>query len=334
MNLHLAFYALDIGPARNLALVVNEALARQHRISFMGNVGLIDPKALIGDGTAVAIMSLASFHNQGDILLLDALRAKKIPSIIVADTHNSACKTPMKEHVGNSVAVVASPAELDKALACGFNDAVYLGGPPLWRKFFNVKTAEIKPVMAQHKYVLVSGVKDAAITDRMLASVVQAMRKIDRHWKLILRLHPNENPATVDKSRRQDILAGVEQVDTDQYHIEELVDAVDISVVTGGGTPGITAAHLRAGVVYYTDAEMEAYMLKQGDEPRFFPAEAGAFLVAEPGTMAAKIEELLTRTGRANLQKRQAEVYPNPPAGAPTAERQIIDLAENLASNK
>lgn len=348
--MRIAFYSVDLGPARNLMRVASVALDAGHRVVFIGNEEVLtigSAAAMIGYPPDVLITGLASFKCEQEVQLGKAATGQGIPWVVFADTHRAWARPLARGKVEKATLIIASPAEIDAAREFGYGRVKYLGGPPLWQDFPKIKPAKIERHNPESRVILVSGIKDPVLTDRMLEVVVKACKNLSERsrfwggmllgqlglWELIFKPHPNEDAAGKDPLRRVRILKGVQVIETPE-RTTNLLGTVNVSVHTGGATDTIAAAYLRAPAIFYEDDDVRARNEKQLGEPTWYPAEAGACLKAGPTTMVDAIHALLSENGRAALAKRQAEVYPIPPAGEPLVEARILKFLTELVGKK
>lgn len=259
------------------------------------------------------------------------------PWVILADTHDSWARPEAKGKVGSAVLLIASPAEADGARDFGYRDVRYVGGPPFWQEHLAVQPADIGRHHPEDKVILVSGIKDAKLTDRMLNVVIEAGNALLDEWGLIFRPHPNEDKATQDPERRAKILQGTQLIES-AARTDALVLSADVSVFSGGATETIFAARRRRPVIFYEDEDIRQRNIRQISKPTWFPAESGACLKAGVSSgdrtirptvpMVEAIRTLLTKEGHAALRKRQEEVYPDAPPGEPVETRILTLLTE------
>lgn len=343
-----SYLAIDQGPAGNLAMIVRVASGQGHRVAFVGNDRLEGRNPLRPVPDVLIVGGLASFRSEEELEVIAEARTSfsyQTPVVVVADTHYSWARPPAKGKVSGVALVVASPMEVAEAKAFGYDPVVYLGGPPRWQEYAAITPAPIARRHHDSKVILVVGIKDAALTDRMLVSVVVAA--VDDttgrpHCKLIFKPHPNEDEATKDPERRARILGGVKIIET-PARTTNLLASVDLTVASGGATDTIAAAYLRAPVIFYEDDDVRQRNEKQIGRPTWFPAEAGACLKAGKNAadasirscleMSTAIKILLSATGQYQLRQRQEQVYPALPTGA-QVETKILTFIAELTGKK
>lgn len=276
------------------------------------------------------LVGLSSFENQQEINLLQHAQSLEIPTFVLEDTHGSCMRPGAKGQVKQTTAIVASHLEIKLAKQFGYQDAVYLGGPPLWQSFWHIQPVDIKR-HASEIIVLVGGIKDAVITNTLLRRVIHAMSQIGKKWRLIFKPHPNETTTTQASQHRYLLLGKVTLIEspapTDSY-----IPVADICIFTSGATGTITAAYQRKPVIYYEDSSILKRMQQQSGNPHtphWYPAEMGACLKATPKTMRQIIESLLTDQGRDALRQRQVEVYPKFSDQLLNVEKRILDYIQD-----
>lgn len=328
----ISMVAFDIGPAKNLAMVITEALKRGERIQFAGNR---DAGKISWMDCDVLLTGLSSFKNEEELKLGAEATNQGILWLVLADTHRAWGRDAAKGRVNEAIAIVASPAEIDLARRFGYKEAVYLGGPPLWRDYSSQVLAFDFDRFRRdenEKLILVGGIKDPGITNTMIEVVVKSMAQISIPWRLVLKLHPNEGKNEEENLRRQSILKGV-VVLTPKDNIDDLLRNVDLSVHTSGATATISAAYQRLPVIYFENELVRQRMLKVTGVEYWFPAEIGACLLATEETMKTKIRELLFDDEmRYRLKRRQEETYPLP--GGISPEKQILDYIQRTVTAK
>lgn len=344
--MRLVCYAHDLGPARNLARIALAAIDQGHRVAFIGNdetgaKDLLDPFP-----DALVICGLASFKPEAELALITAAVDRGIPTLVVADTHRSWARSKAAGKVGSATIVVASPTETEAAIKFGYVRVEYIGGPPLWQEYPSIKPAEIARRDPASKIILVGGIKDAMLTDRMLGEVISAANAVCglNRWELVFKPHPNEDEPTRDENRRARLLADVQILKT-PARTTNLLASVNVSVFSGGATDIVAAAYLRAPVIFYEDDDIRQRNMKQLGEPTWYPAEAGACLKAGKDSgdwnirpclpMREAIAILLNTTaeGAKALRQRQKEVYPLLPKDE-AVEQRILKFLSELTGKK
>lgn len=327
--MRISAYSFDLGPAKNLGMVVAAALARGHRVKFVGN-DIYGNTEFLNPQPDVLLTGLSSFRKHIELGLGSDAVADGVCWVVVADTHNIWKGIPSQQ-VERAVLLVASPQEVAVAQACGWGRVEYLGGPPVWQEFFE-KAAPPEPPLPLNT-VLVGGVKDPAITNAMLQAVVTAGREmLDPSGWLLFVSHPNEEYSPDLLVERTAILQSVFRVPLPKnYSLTQVLDFVPLAVFTGGATDSIAAAYKRTPVIYYSsDAVRERLASQQGGDPEWFPASCGTLAVATDETMPEALTQLLQGYGVTNLRARQAEVYPRPASGQPRPEARVVGFLESL----
>lgn len=337
------YVAIDAGPAENLGMIVRTALGQGHRIAFVGNdeVGVRDMFEPLPD--VLVVGGPASFRAEAEVTLIERAWKLKVPTVVIADTHYSWARPPAEGRVQGVALVVASPMEIGEAEAFGYNPVTYLGGPPRWQEYGQIKAAA--PMASGLITLMVVGIKDAMLTDRMLEAVVAgADANFDPgKWNLVFKPHGNEDAATQDSVRRSRILEGVRIIGRGE-RTTNLLPVVDMTIVSGGATDAIAGAYLRVPVIFYEDDDVRTRNRKQVGRPTWYPAEAGACLkagvssaddptIAPALPMAEAIKQLTSEEGAAALKRRQEEVYPALPAGE-AVEAKILQFIAEFTSKK
>lgn len=321
----ISFFAHDLGPARNLVFLAAEALNRGHRIVFVGNRDA--GKCLDLADCEILVTGLSSFQNEEELQMGAAAVSNGIPWLVLADTHLAWGRAAARGRVSSAIAIVASAAEIEMARKFGYKDAVYLGGPPLWKTFSGIIAAESQRIPGM-KVILVGGIKSMGITNDFLAAVVAAMGELSVPWRLIFKPHPNEKKTPEEEKRRARILEDADILERPES-ADRLLGSVDLSIHACGATAAITAAYLRLPVIYFENEEVRQRLREVTGSADWFPATAGACNLATPGTMAREIKKLLfDKEERLKLEERQAEVYPATEGELP--EKQFMDFVASL----
>lgn len=330
--MRLTCYAHDIGPARNLAMIAAAAIHQAHRVAFIGNDER-DGRLSLDPPPDAILTGLSLFRNLEELALGQDAVELGVPWVVVADVHDSWARPAAAGRVGQAVLLVASPVEIDEAKAFGYGRVEYLGGPPVWQEYQSIKPAKIQRRDPMSKLVLIGGIKDAAITDRMLEVVTQGCRAFYLEgWEFIFKPHPNEDKATADPERRARILGGLIFIET-PARTTNLIPSVDLTVLTGGATDTIAAAYLRAPIIFYEDEDVRTQNAQQFSKPTWFPAEAGTCLKADESNIVQTIATLLFKEGAEALRQRQEEVYPLPPKDE-AVEQRILKFLSELTGKK
>lgn len=324
-KLVLVLHAFDIGPSKNLQKIEIAALADGNGTRSIYNcklnfANLIDR---INSEADVLITGLSSFNFSEELGTGRTAELQNIPWFVIADTHGSWGRPKAKDYIRNAIVIVASPDEIQSALDFGYQDAIYLGGPPEWGDFSDIASAKID--LGEKTTILVGGIKSATITNTLIKETVKAMSEIGRDWQMIFKPHQNEN--TDSDEDREKIFKNVNVVETEAKLIN-LLSVVDLSALTSGTTAVIQSAYLRTPCVYYEDEAIKDRMREQVGTSKWFPVESGACVKAGPDNMAEKIQELLTEKGVKKLQKQQEIVYPKPDTGK-KPERRILDYIKS-----
>ena len=216
----------------------------------------------------------------------------------------------------------------------------------MWQVFWTYAPA-VLPVHAHLPSLYISGVKDPAMTDAFIATIVSGAERAfgAGNFDLILSLHPAEGskPQEIPKQEwnklraamliDSGILDGVSLVWPDPI-LESARIAIGTTYTcsTGGGTDGIVAAmHRRIPLFWETDAVRQRNVEQIGRE-EWLPAAAGALIkVATPDDVARAIARLHNRYDLERLAAKQERLSPRPSdeeLAAPVAEK-ILDFLES-----
>ncbi|MBU1036453.1 hypothetical protein KKF32_00270 [Patescibacteria group bacterium] len=336
--MNLLFAGFDLAAAKNLIMVAQAAQIKNHQVTFIGNQ--LMSRFIIGDKPDAIITGLASFKTENELIFATMARDSKIPHLVIAETHFSWARPKAEGLMTHAICAVASPAEIAEAKKWGYSDAVYLGGPPLWQAFRRLKPAQLV-IPEDTKVILVGGIKDARLTDMMLAEVAKSIKALAAthgiKLQLIFRPHPNEPAETYNEARRKGILEGVEPLPSDAP-TDNLISEVDVSIFTSGAMGTIIAPILRKPSIYYEDDWVCKRMVSQIGRKDWLPAEEGALIKATPETLTAELEWMLKLKEKElsehheQLSACQAGVYPDPkPLSSP--EEEILFFIEKTWQN-
>ena len=310
----ILFYAKDVGPAKNLGIIASEALKRNHRVWLGGNDDFIVEDSCVLDfkdiNPDVVIASLSSFEGASQELgLISMAGLNKVPAFVVADTHRTWGREVAKGHVWDVTAIVAAEREIKEAKTFGYQDAIYLGGPPLWQDFYDMKFPTI-PKETEELLIMFGGIKDAVMTDKIMKFVVASMKAVaGSKWKFIFKPHPNEWEKTKNKERRDNILDGVEILKRPES-LTELLGSVDLTVHISGATDSVACSYLRLPSVCYVDEARRQILTKHSGSPDWYPAITGASPMVGPANMKEVIAHALTKEGLKEIKANQEKAYP------------------------
>ena len=321
----LLYGAYDTGPSNYGLDVVSYAQRKLNwGIKYVGNnatyadvYGMNFDYAIVGGPS--------SFENTLDAAMLTASLVKKKPVYVLGDSPRSILRPGVKKYVHQAIAIVASPFDIPLAKEFGYKDAVWLGYPSHWGNPTTTKPSRLFEYDDVAVHVFVCGLKEAEITDAMLASVVHAMNlRGGDDWCVYFQAHPSEIAATQNPDRRANLLAHprVRELKT-RENVASIMMAANLTVCTGGATAVLDGALLRLPVIYYLDNKVMDYMKKQVNEDLWGPVDAGACQIAEPDTMTTALRLLLDISATGNdfcehLRLRQEAAFPAQPAGMNT----------------
>jgi hypothetical protein len=320
-KLELVFYTFDIGPSKNLMKIADLALKQCHGIKVVFNTSL-NVTHLASQNTDAIITGLSSFFPNEELAIGKFAKDNNIPWYIIADTHGNWGKPAAIGNIDNATVFVASHGEIQGARDFGYKNALYLGGPPEWNDFWNIKPANIDLGMDKIT-ILISGVKFPDINHTLLKETIKAMNKIGRKWQMIYKPHPNEIENNSMESV-DEILKDVDILETEE-RLMDLLPVTDLSILSTGTTTVIQSAYQRTPSIYFENEVANKRMIDQTGTDKWFPTEAGVSLRANSENLTVKIQELLTKKGIENLKKQQISVYPEPIAGEEKSEKRILD---------
>lgn len=330
------FYALDIGPANNLALIEVEALRRGHskRSVLAEELGPMSFNNI--NQPDVIITGLSSFKNEEELALGAVAGEAGVPWVVIADSHRTWSRPAAAGRVGKATLIIATPVESEAAREFGYGRVEYFGGPPTWQAFAVPSSFALKRPSSNAVVIFVGGPKDGRLADELLAAVVASMKDIGGDWWLVFRPHPREDTTTVDPERRQKIIGGVNLLSLPrEVEQSDLITTVDLSIFTLGATGAIEAAYRRRPAVYFeNEAVRENVRAQTKGSFEWFSAEAGACVKTDERGMTTVIQRLLTPEGVAELRARQEEIYPIPPPDGERVETRIVRFLEELVVKK
>ncbi|MDP3770232.1 MAG: hypothetical protein U1A25_03285 [Candidatus Sungbacteria bacterium] len=329
----LLYAAFDTGPSNYGLDVITYAQRKMNwGVVYAGNnsgVGLDLVWNLDFDYAIVGGPS--SFENGVDRQILEFCHDHKKPVFVLGNSPRSILRPGVEGRINHATAIVASPSDVELAKAFGYKDAVWLGYPSHWADPAKMKPSTIFMSDAYHRaglHIFVCGLKEAEITDSMLASVIDAAQYEDA--TIYFQAHPSEIEKTKNATRRNELLKHSNVIEfTSRENVASLMLACPLTVCTGGATGIIEGALLRLPVVYYMDDQVMAYMKKASNDEIFGPVAAGACEIATADTMASVVHMLLwDPVANAKLRAAQEAAFPHQPEGLNVLE-EIFTYIQN-----
>lgn len=321
-SLLLHFYSVDLGPARNLALLSNEALRRGHRVVCVGNTEIpsADVETMLFKHSPDAIvLGLASFCTKTEVRALDLAQQFQLPAFVLSDVHGAFARPLAKGHVKEAIALVSSGEEITQARKFGYRDAVMFI-PPLWKEWMG-KEQQYTPGEQPFAGVYVYGNKCGQMMDKKLSKIVLAGDRVwgRGNWKLMFDPHPNESGG--DKAWRSELIASFPVLQG---------DVPLIPIYMAGGTYSIRSAYTRTpALCIYNDPDVRADLRKSGIDS-WFVSEKGA--IRNVGTVRGDslyktLRELVDGKFNRNIHRAQERYFPHFASDRDPA-REILDYLE------
>ena len=319
----LLYGAYDTGPSNYGLDVISYAQRKLNwGVKYIGNnatyadvYGMSFDYAIVGGPS--------SFENNLDAMILTVSPIKNKSVYVLGDSPGSVLRPGIKGFVDGVTAIVALPSDIAPAKNFGYKDAVWLGYPSHWGNLATTKPSDIftrgECPIADVR-VFVCGLKEAEITDNMLASVIHGMETLDSSWMIYFQAHPSEIATTQNLDRRAKLIAHprVYELKT-RENIASLMMVMYLTVCTGGSTAILDGAFLRLPVLYYLDAKVMDYMKKQVNDEIWRLVTAGACEITLPSLMSFELQRLLVAGSvsdgaRKYLRWKQKAAFPTQPA--------------------
>ena len=333
----LLYGAFDTGPSNYGLDVISYAQRKLNwGVTYFGNNPEFNGLAFDNAYHCLIVGGPSSFNNEMDNYILDIAENEGISVYVLGDSPRSILRPGVKEYIKCATAIVALPSDIPLAKSFGYKDAVWLGYPSHWG---NPTTTQRSPIFEYDGVavrVFVCGLKEATITDNMLASVIGGMDGRGDDWLIYFQAHPSEIAATQNPDRRVDLLAHPRVRELKMREsVASIMVAANVTVCTGGATAVLDGALLRLPVIYYLDKKVMDYMKKQVNDEIWGPVLAGACEKALPDMMVFALQQLLRQDAigdwvRENLRGKQEAAFPQQPAGMNTVA-EVLSYIQNPA---
>lgn len=338
----LLYGAFDIGPSHYGLDIISEAQREKNwGVCYVGNNPKIDIDNIVNliykpRADYYIVGGPSTFENTLDQAILAFATMGLKPTYVLGDTPRSILRPGIRRHVGQAIAIVASPSDIPLAKEFGYKDAVWLGYPSHW----GIDPERVKPSNIfgsgagpdSTKRIFVCGLKHAEITDNMLVSVTRGMDQWNGNWYVYFQAHPNEIESTKDAQRRARVLAHPQVAEIRMREkIASIMLVADVTVCSGGSTAVLEGALLRLPVIYYIDNQVMEYTKKQVNEEIWGPVAAGACEMTFADQMHVSLQRLLDNKDdgwRSLLRGRQELAFPKQSADM-NAAHEVLEYIQN-----